>query len=104
MYRRSVKKHKSKKRTRDETSTVEVDKNDVASHGNVFESFQRKKMLPASVFLGGWWAVKKFNQITGSVAFEFSNRCYIKALDNGLFVLGPPHDEGIVCLSIFLFI
>jgi len=28
------------------------------------------------------------------LAIEFGNRCYIKALDNGLFVLGPPHDEG----------
>ena len=36
----------------------------------------------------------QFSQISGSVAFEFGQRCYIKALDNGLFVLGPPHDEG----------
>nr|CAG4650492.1 EOG090X0DUJ [Sida crystallina] len=70
-----VKKHKSKKRSREEATAAETDKNDTLHHG-------------------GWWEVKKFNQITGAVAFEFSNRCYIKALDNGLFVLGPPHEEG----------
>jgi hypothetical protein len=44
---------------------------------------------------GGWWSVENFGQISGTLAIEFGERCYIKALDNGLFVLGPPHDEGI---------
>lgn len=44
--------------------------------------------------LGGWWSVQNFSQISGALAIEFGERCYIKALDNGLFVLGPPHDEG----------
>lgn len=28
------------------------------------------------------------------MALEFGNHTYVKALDNGLFTLGPPHDEG----------
>jgi protein FRG1 len=32
--------------------------------------------------------------ITGSVAIEFGNQTYVKALDNGLFTLGAPHSEG----------
>lgn len=32
--------------------------------------------------------------ISGSVALEFGNQVYVTALDNGLFTLGPPHDEG----------
>lgn len=43
---------------------------------------------------GGWWKAQKFEEITGSVALEFGNRTYITALDNGLFTLGAPHDEG----------
>lgn len=34
------------------------------------------------------------SEITGTVAIEFKNQTYIKALDNGLFTLGVPHDEG----------
>ncbi|KAH0546372.1 protein FRG1 homolog [Cotesia glomerata] len=43
---------------------------------------------------GGWWKVNSFSEITGTVAIEFGNHTYIKALDNGLFTLGAPHDEG----------
>ncbi len=39
--------------------------------------------------------MQNFGQISGALAIEFGERCYIKSLDNGLFVLGPPHDEGI---------
>ena len=38
--------------------------------------------------------MQNFGQISGALAIEFGEQCYIKALDNGLFVLGPPHDEG----------
>jgi len=69
---KSIKKKKSKKRNHNETL---VDNKDTEFHG-------------------GWWSVQKFSQISGSLAIEFGDRCYIKALDNGLFVLGPPHDEG----------
>ncbi|XP_055543047.1 protein FRG1 homolog [Wyeomyia smithii] len=43
---------------------------------------------------GGWWKVTKLAEITGSVAVQFGKRAFIRALDNGLFTLGAPHDEG----------
>lgn len=42
---------------------------------------------------GGWWCVTSFQQITGPVAIEMKG-CFVKALDNGTFTLGPPHDQG----------
>ena len=39
--------------------------------------------------------------MTGSIAIEFGNQTYVKALDNGLFTLGAPHDEGKNMLSVF---
>ncbi|XP_044761817.1 protein FRG1 homolog [Coccinella septempunctata] len=68
---------KPKKRKRKEkkiSKTPLVDK-DAQSHGN-------------------WWKTTKVEEITGSVAIEFGSRTYVKALDNGLFTLGAPHDEG----------
>lgn len=69
-----IKKKKTKKRNKEEIE-IGTDTKDTANHG-------------------GWWSVQKFSQISGTLAIEFGDRCYIKALDNGLFVLGPPHDEG----------
>ena len=43
---------------------------------------------------GGWKKVISVTEITGTVAIEFGNFTYMKALDNGLFTLGAPHDEG----------
>lgn len=43
---------------------------------------------------GNWWKATKIEDISGPVAIEFGNHCYVKALDNGLFTLGPPHNEG----------
>ena len=43
---------------------------------------------------GGWAHVKCTEHITGSIAIEFGNQSYIKALDNGLFTLGAPHSHG----------
>ncbi|XP_012525948.1 protein FRG1 homolog [Monomorium pharaonis] len=67
------KKRKSKKQEKELDVTVE-DK-DILTHG-------------------GWWKVKNVIEITGTVAIEFGNRTYMKALDNGLFTLGVPHAEG----------
>ncbi|XP_014474529.1 PREDICTED: protein FRG1 homolog [Dinoponera quadriceps] len=47
-----------------------------------------------TVIHGGWWKVKNIFEITGTIAIEFGDRTYLKALDNGLFTLGAPHDEG----------
>ncbi|XP_058118776.1 protein FRG1 homolog [Anopheles ziemanni] len=43
---------------------------------------------------GGWWMVTKTTDITGSIALQFDKQAYVKALDNGLFTLGAPHNEG----------
>nr|XP_003701004.1 PREDICTED: protein FRG1 homolog [Megachile rotundata] len=43
---------------------------------------------------GGWWKATQVLDVTGTVAIEFGNHTYMKALDNGLFTLGAPHDEG----------
>ncbi|XP_011502193.1 PREDICTED: protein FRG1 homolog [Ceratosolen solmsi marchali] len=43
---------------------------------------------------GGWWKTLFITDIVGTVAIEFGNLTYMKALDNGLFTLGLPHDEG----------
>lgn len=40
---------------------------------------------------GGWWSVKSFGEITGSVAIEMHSNSYIHALDTGLFTVGAPH-------------
>ncbi|KAF7284343.1 hypothetical protein GWI33_022325 [Rhynchophorus ferrugineus] len=62
-------KHKSNE---DETPRIDVD---TIKHGN-------------------WWKITKTEDVTGPVAIEFSQHTYVKALDNGLFTLGAPHDEG----------
>lgn len=43
---------------------------------------------------GNWWKATKIEEITGAVAIEFGNQTYVRALDNGLFTIGAPHDEG----------
>lgn len=42
---------------------------------------------------GGWWKTTQVSEVTGTVAIEFGNHIYMKALDNGLFTLGAPHNE-----------
>ncbi|XP_041979713.1 protein FRG1 homolog [Aricia agestis] len=43
---------------------------------------------------GGWWKVEKIEDLSGSIAIEFGTNSYVSALDNGLFTIGAPHDEG----------
>ncbi|XP_058795183.1 protein FRG1 homolog [Phymastichus coffea] len=43
---------------------------------------------------GGWRKASSVPEITGTIAIEIGNLTYMKALDNGLFTLGAPHDEG----------
>ncbi|XP_055596113.1 protein FRG1 homolog [Uranotaenia lowii] len=72
--KRKHKKHKKDKDSSSKRSRVEIDQ-DSQKHG-------------------GWWKISKVAEITGSIAIQFGKRSYIKALDNGLFTLGAPHDEG----------
>uniref|UniRef100_T1JA96 Protein FRG1 homolog n=1 Tax=Strigamia maritima TaxID=126957 RepID=T1JA96_STRMM len=43
---------------------------------------------------GGWWTVSKNEEVTGAISIELGPQCYIRALDNGLFTLGAPHQPG----------
>lgn len=43
---------------------------------------------------GGWWPASHPRHISGPVAIELRDGCYIKALDDGGFTLGAPHDQG----------
>lgn len=45
-------------------------------------------------FSGNWAEAKLVSEISGPVALEFGSQTYVTAMDNGLFTLGPPHDEG----------
>ncbi|XP_076446275.1 protein FRG1-like [Babylonia areolata] len=79
---KKLKKHKhKKKRKHDESSmgesssTVSHNREDTQDHG-------------------GWWEIKKFDDISGNVAFEIGDRTYVSALDNGLLTLGPPRSQG----------
>jgi protein FRG1 len=38
--------------------------------------------------------VSKFEEISGIVAVEFGEGCYVKCLDDGTFTLGAPHGDG----------
>ncbi|XP_072744572.1 protein FRG1 homolog [Anoplolepis gracilipes] len=66
---------KRKSKTQEKEQDVTVENKDTITHG-------------------GWWKVKSILEITGTVAIEIGNQTYMKALDNGLFTLGAPHDEG----------
>uniref|UniRef100_A0A336K521 CSON000647 protein n=1 Tax=Culicoides sonorensis TaxID=179676 RepID=A0A336K521_CULSO len=49
---------------------------------------RRKISDPDAEKNGGWWKVTKVEEIVGSIAIQFG-KSYVKALDNGLFTLGP---------------
>ena len=55
-------------------------------------------IVPFSLFiiltLGGWWLIKEFNEISGNIAMEVKNACYIESLDNGLFKVAGEHSKG----------
>ncbi|XP_058448137.1 protein FRG1 homolog [Malaya genurostris] len=74
----SKRKHKKHKRDKEGSSSKR-------SRSEVDEDAQKH---------GGWWKVTKVTEITGSIAIQFGKRAFIKALDNGMFTLGAPHNEG----------
>ncbi|XP_076066087.1 FSHD region gene 1 [Oratosquilla oratoria] len=74
--RESHKKHKSKKRKHEQGGSSLAGDND----GDL---------------RGGWCAVATIEEVSGSVAVQMGDSpMYIQALDNGLFTVGAPHDEG----------
>lgn len=68
------KKDKHRKRQRDGTEKPAIDEDEITH--------------------GGWWAISSFSDISGSIAIEMAPYCYVKAVDNGLFILGEPHLRG----------
>lgn len=58
------------------------------------EAVEKTKQDDDAVEHGGWWSVQNIEEITGSIAIEFGAQMYVKALDNGLFMLGAPHNPG----------
>ena len=80
---KKAKKHKkSRKREHEEDGSVEEAKK---SKREVKEDMERH---------GGWWAAEKYHEVSGAVAIQFPNNCYMKAMDNGKFVLGAPHGKS----------
>ena len=41
---------------------------------------------------GGWWELTSFLDLTGPICIEILPRCYLKAMDNGLFKVGEMHE------------
>lgn len=74
---RTTKKHKSKSKSKQSSSGGDerMESQDTVSHG-------------------GWWELKAFEEYTGPIAIEFTPYCYVSSQDNGLFVLGGPHQPG----------
>eukprot|EP00088_Acartia_fossae_P024766 TRINITY_DN25658_c0_g1_i1.p1 TRINITY_DN25658_c0_g1~~TRINITY_DN25658_c0_g1_i1.p1 ORF type:complete len:270 (-),score=41.10 TRINITY_DN25658_c0_g1_i1:374-1183(-) len=81
-------KKKKKKKKRDRSSEREEgrDRSEKKMKKNPF--MEDMKMN------GGWWLAENYHHIVGPVALQFSNGAYMKALDNGKFVLGAPHGQG----------
>ena len=52
------------------------------------------KINPDTEEHGGWAQCNSIASIFGVVALEYGRHTYIKALDNGLFTLGAPHEIG----------
>lgn len=76
-------KKKSKKREREESDLHRERKKQRSE-----EQLDRQKH-------GGWWSTKELKHITGPIAIQIKG-CFVKAVDDGTFTLGPPHDEGSV--------
>lgn len=43
---------------------------------------------------GGWWICKEVAEITGSIAIQFGEHRFVKALDDGSFTLSVKHAKG----------
>lgn len=43
---------------------------------------------------GGWWTCKEVSEITGSIAIQFGDHRFVKASDDGTFILSAPHAKG----------
>ena len=81
------KKHKKHKKSKKREHSGE--------RGDVDDAKKRRREMKEDCERhGGWWAAEKIFEVAGPVAIQFPNSCYVKAMDNGKFVLGPPHGDG----------
>lgn len=76
IFRSKKRKHKKDKKDREEKKTkqVVVDEDCVNN--------------------GGWWKCTEVSQMHGSIAIQFGDHRFVKALDDGKFVLSAPHPKG----------
>lgn len=58
------------------------------------EDVKKDFQLEDEVNHAGGWCVDNFNQIVGHVFIELKEYMYVHGLDNGLFVMGSPHQPG----------
>ncbi|XP_050297504.1 protein FRG1 [Anthonomus grandis grandis] len=72
----------------------EKSKSKKRKHKSKHQSEEKPQIDSDSIKHGNWWKISKIEDITGAVAIEFGSHVYVKALDNGLFTLGAPHNEG----------
>lgn len=62
----------------------------------IYKSIQLLKLkIKLISFIGNWAEVKFIREVSGPIALEFGSQTYVTAMDNGLFTLGPPHNEGL---------
>lgn len=79
-----TKKHKSKKRKHE----------DGAGEGGSSSSVGNEEDQDTARH-GGWWKTTAPHQIRGNVAIQMGQHAmFLTALDDGLFTVGPPHNEG----------
>jgi len=63
-------------------------------HGDQSSSSQAERDVKDTELHGGWWPLTNESSITGAVAIELAPYSYVRAMDNGLFVLAAPHQPG----------
>lgn len=60
---------------------------------NIFKVFIGGYIYFEFFFLiGGWWKVKKFEDIIGNVVIEIGDSRYVFVVDNGIFRFGELRD------------
>ena len=53
---------------------------------------RKDELLQDELNHAGGWLVENFQQISGAVFIEFQEYMYMHGLDNGVFVMGAPHE------------
>lgn len=67
---------------------------DALKHGGWYENIFFLPINAHILFVYFRWTIADFEQILGPVAIEVFPYTYVKALDDGTFAFGSPHNEG----------